>query len=119
MCYKDDQATGAWERGPLARISARFVVVNDDLREAIGQRMADLGLGVTSSEIDASTNTVRKILDPVPARVNIGTLAKLCISLEMTPVDAEELGLKALTREMSRRLKPDPFTDAVRRTLEP
>lgn len=98
---------------------ARFVTVDDGLRTLIAAAMSDLGLGVTSPEIDASTNTVRKVLDEAAsAEIRIGTLARLCLSLEITPAAIENLGHKALAREML-RVQPDPFTDAIRRSMEP
>lgn len=82
--------------------------------------MRELGLGVTSRELDASTNTVRKILDEsTDASVNVGTLARLCLSLEMSPEEMASMGYPAVAREMGRLRQPlDPITRGARRTME-
>lgn len=104
----------------MRRKSPRFVTVNAGLRAAIDQQMQDLGLGVTSPQIKAATNTVRKVLNPdEDASVHIGSLARMCISLRMTPPNLEALGYAQVAREMERQEQPDPFTEAVRRSMEP
>lgn len=96
------------------------MTVNATLRAAIDQQMQALGLGVTSPQIDASTNTTRKVLNPdEDASVNIGSLARLCGSLAMSVRQLEDLGYPQVARELERQQEPDPFTEAVRRSMEP
>lgn len=96
---------------------ARVVTVDEPLRAAVRHAIDGLGLGVTSPELGISRETVRNLLNGTQDRFNIGALAKLCLSLEMTQEDVRDLGYPQLAKEMGRRT-PDPMTEAIRRTFQ-
>jgi DNA-binding Xre family transcriptional regulator len=105
---------------------ARIVAVDDNLRSAVRAAIEDQGLGVTSPELGAGKDTVRSLLRGTQERFNIGKLAELCLSLEMTPGDIERLGYKPLAREMIRqsaRLKVTAgggeYNSALLRSMSP
>jgi len=97
--------------------------VNDALRAAVQNALNDLGLGVTSPELGVSRETVRNLLNGTHDRFNLGVLARLCISLELTAEDVEHMALRPLAREMTRLTKPaepdNVYAATLMRTMEP
>jgi DNA-binding Xre family transcriptional regulator len=95
---------------------ARVIAVNQALRDAVTRAIDREGLGVTSPEIGASVETVRKLLNGQQERFSIAVIAKLCISLGITPGEVTAMDLSPVAREMERQA-PNEYNEALLGTM--